>query len=256
MRVGHTSVGRRPPGRRRNAAFGVLAAVAALIVFPALAGADATNPPVVTTDPATGVTNTSATLNGTIDPNDPDTGAGYTFSWGETTAYGNNVSGTTSPGTTPQSVSKTLTGLAPRTTYHYKLCATNAPAPPGGTTCDSDQSFPADAPTVVAGDATGVTDERRDSSRDGQPERRHGHLDRLQVRDQLFCTRLDDRLLCGHRITEPRLREISGERLRDARAGSPRGSPSTTRSALRTPMARSATRRTTRSSPTSRRRRS
>ena len=101
-------------GRRRNAAFGALAAVATLIVFPALAGADATNPPVVTTDPATGVTNTSATLNGTIDPNDPDNGASYTFSWGQTTAYGNDVSGTTSPGTTPQSVSKALTGLAPR----------------------------------------------------------------------------------------------------------------------------------------------
>lgn len=136
---------------------GVLAA-AVLIVFPALAGADATNPPVVTTDPATGVTNTSATLNGTITANDPDSGASYTFSWGQTTAYGNDVSGTTGPGTTPQSVSTVLTGLAPRTTYHYRLCATNAPAPPGGTTCGSDQSFATpDAPTVVAGDATGVT---------------------------------------------------------------------------------------------------
>jgi len=136
----------------------VLAAVAALIVFPALAGADATNPPVVTTDPATGVTNTGATLNGTITPNDPDNGASYTFSWGQTTAYGNDVNGTTSPGATPQSVSTTLSGLAPSTTYHYVLCATNAPAPPGGTTCGSDQSFTTpDAPAVVAGAATGVT---------------------------------------------------------------------------------------------------
>ncbi len=158
LRVGDTSVGRRLPGRRTNAAFGALAAAAALIVFPALSGAVATNPPVVTTDPATGVTNTGATLNGTITPNDPDSGADYTFSWGQTTAYGNNVSGTASPGATPQSVSKMLSGLAPVTTYHYRLCATNAPAPPGGTTCGTDQSFVTpDAPTVVAGDATGVT---------------------------------------------------------------------------------------------------
>jgi PKD domain len=136
----------------------VLAVAAALIIFPSLSGADATNPPVVTTDPATGVTNTSATLNGTITPNDPDNGASYTFSWGQTTAYGNTVNGTTSPGASPQSVSMTLNGLAPATTYHYKLCATNAPVPPGGTTCGTDQSFATpDAPTVVAGAATGVT---------------------------------------------------------------------------------------------------
>ena len=158
LRVDGKSVGGRLRGRRRNHAFGVLAAAVALIVFPALAGADATSPPVVTTDPATGVTNTGATLNGTIDPNDPDNGADYTFSWGTTTAYGNDVSGTTSPGTTPQAVSKVLNGLLPVTTYHYRLCATNAPAPPGGTTCGSDQSFTTpDAPTAVAGAATGVT---------------------------------------------------------------------------------------------------
>ena len=134
------------------------AAAVALIVFPALSGADATDPPAVTTDPATSVTNTSATLNGTITPNDPDNGAGYTFFWGQTTAYGNQVSGTTGPGADPQPVSTTLNGLAPVTTYHYKLCATNAPAPPGGTTCGVDQSFTTpDAPAVVAGAATGVT---------------------------------------------------------------------------------------------------
>ncbi len=137
---------------------GVLAAAVALIVFPALSGADATNPPVVTTDPATVVTNTSAKLNGTVDPNDPDNGASYTFSWGPTTAYGTNVNGTTSPGTTAQSVSTTLSGLTPATTYHYMLCATNAPNPPGGTACGSDQSFTTpDAPAVAAGAATGVT---------------------------------------------------------------------------------------------------
>jgi PKD domain len=136
----------------------VLAAAVALIVFPALSGADATNPPVVTTDPATGVTNTGAKLNGTIDPNDPDNGASYTFSWGQTTGYGTDVNGTTNPGTSAQAVSTTLTGLAPGTTYHYMLCATNAPNPPGGTNCGSDQSFTTpDAPTVAAGAATGVT---------------------------------------------------------------------------------------------------
>ena len=154
---------------------GVLAAAVALIVFPALSGADATNPPVVTTDPATVVTNTSAKLNGTVDPNDPDNGASYTFSWGQTTAYGTNVNGTTSPGTTAQSVSTTLSGLAPATTYHYMLCATNAPEPA--------RRHDVRRRSVLhhARCARGCRrrrdrrhGERSDPRRDGQPERRHG----------------------------------------------------------------------------------
>ncbi|HUK95702.1 MAG TPA: PKD domain-containing protein, partial [Gaiellaceae bacterium] len=104
------------------------------------------------------MTNTGAMLNGTVDPNDAANGASYTFSWGQTTAYGNDVTGTTSPGTSPQAVSTTLTGLSPTTTYHYKLCATSLSDPPGSTICDGDQSFTTpDAPTAAAGTATGVT---------------------------------------------------------------------------------------------------
>ena len=116
-------------------------------------------PPDVSIDAVTNLTSTSATLNGEVTPNDPDNGASYTFSWGTAApAYGNDVSGTTSPGTTPQSVSAPISGLSPGTTYHYKLCATNTPGPPGGTKCSDDQTLTTtDAPDEVTGAATNVT---------------------------------------------------------------------------------------------------
>ena len=135
-----------------------LVALATLVVFPALSGASAIDVPAVSTNPASGVTANAATLNGTVNPNDPDVGASYTFSWGTDTSYGTNVTGTTPPGSLSQPVSEPISGLSPGHTYHFKLCATNAPEPPGGTTCGSDSSFTTlAAPTVTTGGATSVT---------------------------------------------------------------------------------------------------
>jgi PKD repeat protein len=128
--------GRAP---RRKAVVAAFAVAAALCVFPALAGADPTGPPSdVATGAATAVTNSGATLNGTVDPNDPDAGADYTFSWGTDTSYGQTVTGTSPAGTTDQAVSEPLTGLSATTTYHYELCATNTA---GGPVCGGDQQF-------------------------------------------------------------------------------------------------------------------
>ncbi len=115
-------------------------------------------PPTISIDPVTNLTSTSATLNGKVTSDDPDNGASYTFSWGTDTNYGNDETGTTGTGTDPQPVSATISPLSPGATYHYKLCATNAPNPPGGTTCSSDQTLTTTAaPTEVTGAASNVT---------------------------------------------------------------------------------------------------
>ena len=84
-------------------------------------------PPAVTTGSATSVTSSSATLNGTVNPNGSSTT--YYFQYGTSTSYGSTTT-TTSAGSGSSSVSASasLTGLTSSTTY-YRLVATNS----GGT---------------------------------------------------------------------------------------------------------------------------
>ena len=117
-------------------------------------------PPGVSIDPVTNLTSTSATLNGEVTPNDPDNNnsVNYVFSWGPTAGYGTDVPGSVPAGANPVGVFTNISSLSPGTTYHYKLCATNAPNPPGGETCSGDQTFTTtDAPDEVTGAATNVT---------------------------------------------------------------------------------------------------
>lgn len=77
-----------------------------------------------------------ATLRGSIVPSGGETQ--YRFEWGTTNAYGNTTpTGNLSAGGEPQAVSAELGGLAPGSTYHYRLLATNAL----GTTNGPDQTF-------------------------------------------------------------------------------------------------------------------
>jgi hypothetical protein len=96
-------------------------------------GTTTQQPPTAVTSPATAVTATAATLNGTV------SGATtYAFDWGTTTAYGNTAgAGSAGSGTSAVAVSAALTGLAPATTYHFRVQATNA----AGTTFGGDQTF-------------------------------------------------------------------------------------------------------------------
>lgn len=93
--------------------------------------------PVVTTGAATLVTNNSATLAGTVNPQGVSTTA--TMKYGTTTSYGSTASLTLSPddGITAQNVSAALTGLTGNTTYHYQVSATNS----YGTTTGLDATF-------------------------------------------------------------------------------------------------------------------
>ncbi|MBL9129812.1 MAG: fibronectin type III domain-containing protein, partial [Verrucomicrobiaceae bacterium] len=82
-------------------------------------------PTQVVTLPATNVTTTTATLNGTVNPNGVATTA--EFQYGTSTSYGSTASITLSPnnGTNTQTVSANITGLTPGTLYHYRLTAQN-----------------------------------------------------------------------------------------------------------------------------------
>jgi hypothetical protein len=96
----------------------------------------AASSPTVSTRAATKIGNASAVLNGTINPNGHATQ--YSFSYGPTTAYGSTTStGTVKAGTKPVAVTRTITGLLPGTTYHYRIGAANS----GGLVAGADRTF-------------------------------------------------------------------------------------------------------------------
>ena len=144
---------------RRWALLAALAAVG-VIIFPGLSSATPTGNPTVTTGAATSVTNVGATLNGTVNPNDPDTAAtyDYTFSLGTDSNNLSNAGGGSIPGdTNADPVSLPLSGLSPNTTYYFQLCAVNdADSTDSG--CGATQSFQTpDQPAVTLGSASAVT---------------------------------------------------------------------------------------------------
>jgi hypothetical protein len=106
----------------------------------------AASPPTATTTAATAITETTATLNGTVDPEGTDTS--WYFEYGTTTAYGARTA-TQGPekGNAAKSVSSTVTGLAPSTTYHYRLVASSA----AGTSNGADMTFTTGAPGTSPG---------------------------------------------------------------------------------------------------------
>jgi len=111
--------------------------------------------PVAVTLPATAITSTNATFNGSVNPE--NTLASYFFEWGTTTNYDNftktNVLGTNL--TTIQFVSAALSNLVPGTTYHFQLVAFNGI----GISYGGDLTLitPAEPPLVETEPATGIT---------------------------------------------------------------------------------------------------
>ncbi len=95
------------------------------------------------TGSATSVSQTTATLNATVNPNDAALTNCY-FEYGTDTSYGSTVpcSSTPSPTGGPQSVSAQVSGLSAATTYHFQLVAASAIGSSGG----GDQTFATAAP--------------------------------------------------------------------------------------------------------------
>lgn len=111
--------------------------------------------PFATTNPATSITATGATLNGSV--NDGGATTTVSFEYGTTTAYGTAAAatpGSIAAGSGDTAVSAMLSGLTCNTTYHYQVNASNA----NGTTPGGDQSFTTSAcvpgaPTIGAATA-------------------------------------------------------------------------------------------------------
>jgi hypothetical protein len=95
----------------------------------------ATGPPVVTTTPATNVTSSSTTLNGSLDPHGLTTSV-Y-FQYGTTTSYGHNTPMQSQTGNTYRNVAASISSLTTHTTYHFRIAATNN----AGTRYGSDRIF-------------------------------------------------------------------------------------------------------------------
>jgi hypothetical protein len=119
---------------RRGARFiAVAATLAVALAAPSVAAAR----PAVKTGAASSIAQTTATVTGTVDPNGGATT--YFFQFGPTKVYG-GVSTETSAGAgnAPVRVSAAIAGLAPATTYHYRLVARG---PHGGIVLGADRTF-------------------------------------------------------------------------------------------------------------------
>jgi hypothetical protein len=122
-----------------------------VVVSLAMLGCGATTalgatPPGVSTGKATAVTQQTATLNGTVNPHGVPTA--FYFQFGQTKAYGSRTpTSDAGTGTKARAVSAALTGLVPKTTYHYRLVAFST----AGTTRGGDRTFRTlQIPTVLA----------------------------------------------------------------------------------------------------------
>lgn len=102
--------------------------------------------PSATIGNASSMTTTSATLNGSVNANGCSTVV--TFEYGLTTSYGTSVTAAQSPvtGSSLKSVSASITGLSPATTYYFRIKAVNST----GTVYSGGQSFNTTCPVPSA----------------------------------------------------------------------------------------------------------
>ncbi|HEY4812372.1 MAG TPA: hypothetical protein VIH71_15070 [Solirubrobacteraceae bacterium] len=109
--------------------------------------------PKVETKAASSVTETGATLNGTVNPEGSETK--YYFEYGTTESYGSKTAeASAGSGTSNVEESKAIAGLTTNTIYHFRIVATNG----GGTTDGTDHIFAtswAILPTLNPSGATG-----------------------------------------------------------------------------------------------------
>ena len=111
------------------------------------------SPPAVSTGAATSVTVSSATLNGTVDPNGRPTT--WYFEYGTSTSYGSRTAERSAgSGGSAVGVSAPVSRLTPGRRYHFRLVATSD----AGTSRGADQSFSTGGPPdAVTGAASSIT---------------------------------------------------------------------------------------------------
>jgi hypothetical protein len=150
----------------------MLVAVAAALMAPA--AASAASKPAVTTGGVSNLTPTTATLNGSVDPNNAETT--YFFEIGTTSLYGSRTPATSAgSGGSASKVSVPVSGLAPATRYHYRLVAQNRLGvakgadrtfktkvqPLGVTLAATPAAVPPGGATTLAGQLTGTNNDSR-----------------------------------------------------------------------------------------------
>ena len=157
------------PRRSHRAHGSALMTVLALsLALPALAHG-ASSKPTVSTGAVANVTPQSVTLLGKIRPNGAQTT--YLFQYGPTTLYGSATPvAAAGNGTSAVNITADLSGLAPSTTYHYRLVARNRNGtndgadrvfrtraqPLGLTLAATPNPVPFGRPTVLSGTLTGT----------------------------------------------------------------------------------------------------
>jgi hypothetical protein len=109
-------------------------------------------PPGATTGAATGIGTTTATLNGTVDPNSRDTT--FYFEYGTSTSYGTKTAEKSAgSGASPQNEAVAISKLQVGKTYHFRIVAKSD----AGTTTGADATFTtSSAPVAVTVDASPV----------------------------------------------------------------------------------------------------
>jgi hypothetical protein len=110
-------------------------------------------PPRITNEPTAAISHEEATIHAKINPDQRSTV--YHFEYGETTAYGSELPAggqSIGSGSTPVTVSATLTKLKFGVTYHFRVVATNS----AGTETGRDQHFTTVASAPVQTYATAV----------------------------------------------------------------------------------------------------
>jgi len=117
-----------------------------------------TTPATVTVSAASGVTTTSAVLNGSVNNNGNGTAASVTFCYGTSVNLFGCTSVTASPasvtGASATSVSVSLTGLNPGTTYYYRVSANNGATTSSGTLSVTTTAVAASVSTTGASSVT------------------------------------------------------------------------------------------------------
>jgi hypothetical protein len=119
----------------RNDFKGALGAGAIALMLALPTAAQAATAPGVTTGGAASVAQQTARLTGSVDPNAAATT--FQFQYGTTSAYGAVTPEQTVSGDGKKTVTADISGLAPATTYHYRLIARNSK----GLTKGADKAF-------------------------------------------------------------------------------------------------------------------